>query len=84
MNGVALIGYAAAALTTLSFVPQAVKAWRTRSTQDVSLIMFVMLNVGIFLWLVYGLLINDAPLILANFATGLLAASILYLKIRYK
>lgn len=84
MSSVTFLGYSAAALTTLSFVPQALKAWRTRSTHDVSLVMFAMLTVGILLWLIYGLLINDAPLILANLVTGLLAASILYLKIRYK
>ena len=46
--------------------------------------MFVMLNAGIFLWLIYGVLIHDLPLIAANLITGVLAASILYLKIRYK
>ena len=84
MNGVSLIGYLAASLTTVAFVPQVVRAWRTRSTHDVSLSMFVMLNAGIFLWLIYGVLIHDLPLIAANLITGVLAASILYLKIRYK
>jgi len=84
MNGVELIGYVAAFLTTAAFVPQVVRAWRTHSTHDISLVMFVMLNIGIFLWLVYGILLQDAPLIAANLITGVLAASILYLKIRYK
>lgn len=84
MSGVTFIGYLAAVLTTSAFVPQALRAWRTRSTSDISLTMFVMLNVGIALWLVYGLLTEDAPLIAANLITGVLAASILYLKIRHK
>ena len=84
MNGVEFIGYAAAFLTTAAFVPQVVRAWRTHSTHDFSLVLFVMLNLGIFLWLVYGVLIQDPPLIAANLVTGVLAASILYLKIRYK
>ena len=84
MNGVEFIGYVAAFLTTAAFVPQVVRAWRTHSTHDISLVMFVMLNLGIFLWLVYGVLIQDPPLIAANLVTGVLAASILYLKIRYK
>lgn len=84
MDGVTFIGYAAATLTTAAFVPQAMRAWRTRSTNDISLLMFVMLTTGIFLWLVYGVLIADAPLIAANLVTGVLAASILYLKIRHK
>jgi MtN3 and saliva related transmembrane protein len=84
MDGVTFIGYMAAILTTTAFVPQAMRAWRTRSTSDISLLMFLMLTVGIFLWLVYGILTGDAPLIAANLITGILAASILYLKIRHK
>lgn len=84
MDGVTFIGYLAAILTTTAFVPQAMRAWRTRSTSDISLLMFLMLTVGIFLWLVYGILMHDAPLIAANLVTGILAASILYLKIRHK
>lgn len=84
MDGVSFIGYVAAILTTTAFVPQAMRAWRTRSTNDISLMMFVMLTTGIFMWLVYGILTKDAPLIAANLITGILAASILYLKIRHK
>jgi len=84
MSGVTFIGYLAAILTTMAFVPQAMRAWRTRSTKDISLLMFLMLTVGIFLWLVYGILTRDAPLIAANLVTGFLAASILYFKIRYR
>lgn len=84
MDGVTFIGYLAAILTTTAFVPQAMRAWRTRSTNDISLLMFLMLTIGIFLWLVYGILMHDAPLIAANLITGILAASILYLKIRHK
>jgi MtN3 and saliva related transmembrane protein len=84
MSGVTFIGYLAAILTTTAFVPQAMRAWRTRSTKDISLLMLLMLTVGIFLWLVYGILTHDAPLIAANLITGFLAASILYFKIRYR
>lgn len=85
MSGVSsYIGYMAAFLTTVAYLPQVIRAWRTRSTHDVSLVMFVLLNVGIFLWLVYGVLIQDIPLIAANLVTLILAGSILYLKIRYR
>ncbi len=77
------IGIAAAVLTTGAFAPQAFKAWRTRSTKDVSLAMFTMMVVGIALWLTYGILINDLPLIVANAVTLVLAASILLAKIRF-
>jgi len=77
------IGIAAAVLTTTAFAPQAVKAWRSRSTADVSLAMFMMLVVGICLWLAYGIVIGDTPLILANGVTLVLAGAILAAKIRF-
>ena len=83
-NMITVLGLAAAALTTVAFVPQAVKSWRSRSTHDVSLGMMVILNVGIILWLVYGILRTDLPLIAANGITLFLAGSILVCKIRFK
>ncbi|MEQ8601888.1 MAG: SemiSWEET transporter [Marivibrio sp.] len=77
------IGLAAGALTTLAFLPQVVKTWRTRSTADISLWMFLAFLTGVGLWLAYGLLIGDAPLIAANGATFLLAGVILYFKLRH-
>lgn len=78
------IGIAAAVLTTAAYAPQAFKVWRTRSTRDVSLAMFLMMVSGITLWLVYGLLIGDLPLIVANAVTLVLAAAILVAKIRFR
>lgn len=78
------IGIAAAILTTAAFAPQAIQAWRSRSTRDVSLAMFSMMVAGIVLWLIYGLLIGDLPLILANAVTLLLAGAILVAKIRFR
>ncbi len=78
------IGIAAAILTTTAFAPQAFQAWRTRSTRDVSLTMFSLMVTGVVLWLVYGILIDDLPLILANAVTLLLAGSILVAKIRFR
>jgi MtN3 and saliva related transmembrane protein len=78
------VGTIAATLTTTAFAPQAAKAWRSRSTADVSLAMFLMLTSGITLWLVYGLLIGNGPLIAANAVTLVLALAILAAKIRYR
>jgi MtN3 and saliva related transmembrane protein len=78
------IGMAAALLTTAAFAPQAIKAWHSRSTRDVSLAMFTMMVAGITLWLVYGILIDDLPLILANAVTLLFAGAILAAKIRFR
>lgn len=78
------IGIAAAVLTTCAFAPQAFKVWRTRSTRDVSLAMFLMMVAGNALWLVYGILINDLPLMIANAVTLALAGVILAAKIRFR
>ena len=78
-----LVGLGAAFCTTVAFLPQVVRAWRTRSTADLSLGMFLIFTMGIFLWLVYGLMLRDVPLIAANGTTFVLSATILYLKLRY-
>lgn len=78
-----LIGYCAAFLTTVSFLPQVIQSWRTRDLSGISLGMYTLFTAGVGLWLVYGLLIEKWPLILANAVTFSLALSILILKIRY-
>ena len=74
---------AAAVLTTAAFAPQAIKAWQSRSTKDVSLAMFTMMVTGNALWLIYGILIGDMPLMIANAVTLVLAGAILAAKIRF-
>jgi MtN3 and saliva related transmembrane protein len=77
------LGLAAALCTTISFIPQVVKAWRTRSTGDISFGMLLLLIVGLALWLAYGAILGDLPLILANFVTLSLAAALLVFKLRF-
>lgn len=84
MNNTTLIGLIAATLTTLSFVPQVIKIWKLKETRDISLSMFVMLSIGILLWLVYGFLIWDFPVILANAAAFVLNMVIVLFKLKYK
>ena len=79
----AWIGMAAATLTTAAFVPQVVRVWRTRSAADLSYGMLVVFIVGLVLWLVYGLLLGNVPLIVSNGITFVLSVTILLLKIRY-
>jgi MtN3 and saliva related transmembrane protein len=76
-------GYAAAVLTTGSFIPQAVMTIRTRNTSGVSLAMYVIFTLGVALWLVYGIALESWPMILANTVTLGLAATILALKLRF-
>lgn len=80
---ITVIGLIAATLTTISFLPQAIKTARTKETKDLSLGMYISFTTGVFLWLVYGLFIKDAPLIVANVITLVLAAYILILKIKH-
>jgi MtN3 and saliva related transmembrane protein len=77
------LGLAAAFCTTAAYLPQVVKTWRTRSTGDLSLPMFLVMTTGVFLWLVYGMILRDVPLIAANSATLGLTATILYFKLRH-
>jgi MtN3 and saliva related transmembrane protein len=78
------IGFAAAACTTLAFLPQVIKTYQSRSARDLSLGTFSILTSGLVLWLVYGLLVDDMPIILANFFTLLLAVSLLVMKFVFK
>ena len=78
------LGVAAGTLTTLSFVPQVLKTWRTKSVEDVSLWMLLAFNGGIILWLTYGLLLRKPSIIFANGITLVLALTLLGLKIRYR
>jgi len=78
-----LIGFAAATCTTVAYAPQAIKVWKTRSTGDISLGMFLVMVLGLALWLIYGLLSGDGPLIASNAVTMLLAGGILVMKLRY-
>lgn len=84
MDPYIIIGLVAGFCTTIAFLPQAVKTWKTKSAKDLSLGMYSILCTGILLWLIYGILIRDLPIILTNLATLSLAASILYFKISYK
>jgi len=82
MDTTRLIGFIAAAFTTISFLPQTIKSWKTRETTDLSFFMLTFLAVGLFLWFVYGLLLKNPPIILSNGIGFILVLSVLYLKIR--
>lgn len=77
------LGYAAAVLTTASFIPQAAMTIRSRDTRGISRGMYIIFTVGVAFWLAYGIYIDSLPMILANLVTLGLAATILVLKLRY-
>ena len=78
------IGYAAAFLTTVAFIPQALHSWKTRDLSGISLPMYSLFTLGVALWLGYGLLIGSLPIIAANAVTFILAALVLSLKLAEK
>lgn len=82
MNLTTTIGLLAAVGTTTAFIPQVIQIIKTKNTRGVSLFMYIIFTSGIILWLTYGLLLNDVPIIIANAITLILAATILFLKIK--
>jgi MtN3 and saliva related transmembrane protein len=83
MDNVTLLGLTAGALTTISFVPQVIRTWRTRSTRDISAGMFATFCTGILLWALYGFAIGSMPVIITNVITFVLASIILVLKLKH-
>ncbi|MCK9632343.1 MAG: SemiSWEET transporter [Methanoregula sp.] len=84
MDTVLIIGYIAGALTTISFIPQVVKAWKMKETRDLSLAMLVLFAIGVLLWTLYGIWAGSLPVIAANVITFVLILVLLFLKLQYK
>ncbi|HYF67391.1 MAG TPA: SemiSWEET transporter [Ohtaekwangia sp.] len=84
MDTIKILGLIAGFLTTASFLPQVIKTWKTRSAKDLSLGMFSLFCLGVALWLVYGFMVNDIPVIAANLITLMLASTLLFFKLRWK
>ena len=79
-----MLGYAAGFLTTIAFVPQVLKIWRTKSAKDVSLATFAAFTLGVVLWLLYGIARQEPPIIIWNSVTLVLAVAILVMKVKYR
>ena len=83
MDSVTALGLIAGTLTTLSFAPQVARAWRTRSTADLSLAMLIIFLAGILLWLAYGVVKEALAIIAANAVTAVLIGLILSIKAKH-
>ena len=83
LNYIEFFGFSAALLTTIAFLPQLYKTWKTKSADDVSLIMLILFIIGLICWIIYGLKINSLPILVANIITFIFNFSILILKITY-
>jgi len=84
MSFILLLGLTAATLTTIAFLPQVIKTWKTKSADDLSLGMYSIFFTGVLLWLIYGILTEDIPVIAANTVTLILVLTILFFKFFYK
>ncbi len=79
-----IIGLIAAALTTSALFPQLLKVWKTKSTKDISTGMFALTSAGGLVWFIYGIFVNNFPIIIANSLAFIQAGAILFFKIKYK
>jgi len=82
-NWLTLFGLLAAVCTTIAFLPQVIKTIKLKETKDISLIMYIVLTTGIVLWIIYGILIKDFPVMIANAVTFILSATVLFLKVKH-
>jgi len=84
MDAITIIGLIAALFTTVSLLPQLIKVYKTKSTKDISTGMFTLFGGGVLVWFVYGVFVNDLPIIVANSLAFIQAAVILIFKAKYK
>lgn len=84
LDHVELLGFAAAFLTTIAFIPQVVQVWKSKSTDGLSLTTYLIFVTGVFFWFLYGLNIGSLSMIIANFITVILALIIIYFIIKSK
>lgn len=83
MDNTTIIGSIAAFFTTIAYIPQAIKVYKTRHTRDLSIWMLSILTAGIFLWTIYGVLLKDSILIFANAISCIISSYILFMKVRH-
>ncbi|MFM6529942.1 MAG: SemiSWEET transporter [Dolichospermum sp.] len=84
MDLITILGLVAGVLTTVAFLPQMFQIWLTKSAKDVSFVMLIVFMSGLFLWLIYGIIIGALPIIMANGVTLFFNLIILWLKIKYR
>jgi MtN3 and saliva related transmembrane protein len=84
MTSVQILGLAAGTITSITFVPQVIRIWQTKSAKDLSLLMLLLLITGVIMWLSYGLIIKDAAIIYTNSMVLGMSLLMLYFKFRFK
>jgi len=84
MQAIEILGLLAGTITSITFVPQVIKIWKTKSAKDLSLVMLLLLIAGVLLWLTYGLLVKDTAIIYTNSMVLIMSMIMLYFKLNYK
>lgn len=79
-----MLGYAAATLTTASFLPQAWRTFRTKDVSGISLRMYTIFTLGVAVWLAYGIVLDETPMMIANGCTLVVACAVLVMKLKYR
>jgi MtN3 and saliva related transmembrane protein len=84
MSLIQILGLAAGTITSITFLPQVIHIWKTKSAKDLSLMMLLLLILGVLLWLTYGILIKDAAIIYTNSMVLVMSFILLFFKLKYK
>jgi len=84
MASIEILGLVAGTITSITFVPQVIKIWRTKSAKDLSIMMLLLLMLGVILWLIYGLVVMSASIIYTNSMVLLMSLVMLYFKMKFK
>lgn len=84
MNWVEALGMTAGVISSITFLPQVIKTWKTKSAADVSLLMFTFATISVIMWLVYGIILKNTPIIFTNSMVLLFSLIMLYFKFRFR
>lgn len=84
MSFVQILGLAAGTITSITFVPQVIQIWKTKSAKDLSLMMLLLLITGVLMWLTYGIIVKDTAIIYTNSMVLAMSLIMLYFKFRFK
>ena len=83
MEWITVFGVIAAILVNVAFLPQIIKSWKTKKTEDISLLMYLLYSMGVLMWLIYGIIIKNVPIIISDSIGIFFVLSVLYLKIKH-
>ncbi len=84
INAIEIVGLIAATLTTIAYVPQVIKTWKTKDVSTLSLTMYIVMFLGVSMWFTYGVLLKSIAIVLANIVTGILTFTLIFLKLKYR